>query len=49
LAELVLNRANYESADVSAAGITISAPTFDVSIRVQDVANAITGMFDTKA
>ncbi len=48
-AELVLNKASYESADVAVASVTLAVPTFDVAIRAQDIANAITGMFDTTA
>ena len=48
-AELVLNKASYEGTDVAVASITLAVPTIDVSIRAQDIANAITGMFDTTA
>jgi GGDEF domain-containing protein len=48
-AELVLNKASYESFDVAVASVTLSVPTLDVAVRAQDIANAITGMFDTTA
>lgn len=48
-AELVLNKAGYESYEIAVASTTLAVPTIDVSIRAQDIANAITGMFDTTA
>ena len=48
-AEFVLNKASFASCDVAVASVTLAPPTFDVSVRAQDIANAITGMFETTA
>ncbi len=44
-AEMVLNKATYEHSDVAVASETLAVPTVDVSVKAQDIANAITGMY----
>lgn len=46
-AEMVLNRAGYKDFDVAVASKTLAPPAVDLTVRAQDIANAITGMFDT--
>ncbi len=48
-AELVMRKAGFDSFDVAVASVTLAPPTVDVNVRAQDIANAITGMFDTTA
>ncbi len=48
-AEMVLNQAGYENFEVAVASETLAPPAVDVALRAQDIANAITRMFDTTA
>lgn len=48
-AELVLSRADFAAGDVAIASVVLAPPHVDVQLRARDIANAITGMYDTSA
>lgn len=45
-AEMVLNQAGYKNFDVAVASKTLAPPTVDLTVKAQDIANAITQMFN---
>ena len=48
-AELVLNKAEYKTTNVAVASHTLSTYATNTMLKAQEIANAITGMFDTTA
>lgn len=48
-AEMVLDKAGYKDFDVAVASKILSLSPVDLTLRTRDIANAITGMYDTTA
>ncbi len=48
-AEMVLKKATYENFEVAVASVTLAVPIIDMTVNAQDIANAITGMYETTA